>query len=519
MSERTQKSQDTTATESQEFKKTNKTDLKEQKSSKNSTGGDLSETGNSNEDANCLSDFPEEELQVLAALWSLAMKADLPPDVERRIAPFRKFQQIPEQSLEIMRSALNSDAELRASMHEKLTEEDSDFLSMLVNFVDEQTRNSAKTSKPEHEPKHNSKELLEKHYPALVNLWLLRPPGWRQELDRLLILHSELRLLEETSTRQRNEIQNVKNSPQKTKDKETKTKKEIEKLRLKLKEEQSGKRMADSQVRKLTDQFADAEELMKQLREDLNTKTDELTSIRRRHEKLQKDLTEKQQNIQRLEKQVRQLTEEQQSKPPPKPKKKRTGYKRKNHPIIDNASSEPRHPIAPPKGTGSFSETSAFHYMHQTTIVIIDGYNFIYCGWQEETQDLHAHFENGEQRSKSSDSAHQTGLEVFRNRLIDNCLQAFAAYKSYKLERISIIFDGKYPAPATSYPPQSGVQVIFTKNGAIADDEIVDRIQQYPATKAIVVVTDDNELRNRCKEHGATIMSVTQLLRIFQQKH
>jgi len=190
-------------------------------------------------------------------------------------------------------------------------------------------------------------------------------------------------------------------------------------------------------------------------------------------------------------------------------KKRRTGYRRGKDSFQATEEIALREPLKPLPGKGAWSETTALDYMRNLSFVLVDGYNFIFRIRQEETRDLH---------SQQSDSAKHSDLEVFRNQLVDNCSEVYATYKTYKLEEVNIIFDGKYPAPTSSAPPQSGVQVFFSKNGMSADDEIVRRIQQYPSTKSIGVVTDDYELRRRCEEHGATIMSSTQFWNIFAKK-
>jgi predicted RNA-binding protein with PIN domain len=56
------------------------------------------------------------------------------------------------------------------------------------------------------------------------------------------------------------------------------------------------------------------------------------------------------------------------------------------------------------------------------------------------------------------------------------------------------------------------VGVVFTDAGRIADDEIVARVNAEPPERPVVVVTSDNELRERTAALGASVARSTALL-------
>ena len=452
---------------------------------------------------------PVEELLLLGPLWIMAMfSEDLSPEVERRVAKFKRFQKPPEASYEIMRSALHDDAGLRQSILESLEDDDPAVAKKMLEQLDARGKELTKVAKSADGPGYTAQELLSKQFTDMMRLWLARPEGWRAELDRLLALHTELRLYEVSIAKQRQELEQLKGSPKKDQAKQDKTRKKAEQAKSQLQKEQTEKQQLEKQVREQAQELLDAQEQIRRSKSEV----EEMASLRRQCDKLQKDLTARQHHISKLEKELRKLRNAAKPETESKPAARRTGYKRKDHVKLDPAQLEPRQPIVLPMGTNSLSETAAHHYMRQAAVVIVDGYNFIFCGWQQETENLTY---KGKKSPPKPNASNSPGLEVYRNRLIDNCARVFAAHKRYALEHFSIIFDSSFPNLAMSSPPASGVDVLFTQRTTDADNEIVDRIRQYPNNKPLVVVTDDMELRIRCKALGATIMSVTQLLRIF----
>lgn len=72
-----------------------------------------------------------------------------------------------------------------------------------------------------------------------------------------------------------------------------------------------------------------------------------------------------------------------------------------------------------------------------------------------------------------------------------------------------VVFDGA-AAAARGVPPARGVEVRFTPEGVIADDEIVLAVEA--TDEPVVVVTDDTELRARVAALGADVVPTANLL-------
>ena len=418
------------------------------------------------------SKHPDEELEVLSDLWDAAMRVPLPPDVARHMTPFAKFRKMPAPGQKILREALDLDADFR----EKLLE---DWQENPVKFADEQTA-------------------------VMAVMWLSRPPRWREEIDRFVIMKSSIQALQSENKDLQVKLRQAEAEQQRVKNLQDKRKKKTAKAKSQSEKDQLKRVQAESQAEKLTEDFEAAKESIRSLKSDLANESNELENLQRHHNKLRKTLSKREQRISQLEREIRHLQNPEEEE---EPDERRRGFTKDE--IWGDALEvqEPRLPISPPPGVSQFSRTAAEHYATETSILFVDGYNFIFCGWRDETEHIH---------NRLANSAHKPGLEVFRNRLIDRSLALEAKFRPYNLEQICLVFDGKYPAPQADYPPQSGIQVVFSSPDKIADDEIVRRITQYPSTRQITVVSDDHDLRSRCYDKGATIMSVTQLLYLFE---
>jgi predicted RNA-binding protein with PIN domain len=99
-------------------------------------------------------------------------------------------------------------------------------------------------------------------------------------------------------------------------------------------------------------------------------------------------------------------------------------------------------------------------------------------------------------------------LEDQRTLLIDLCRRLARRWGA----EITVVFDG---ADVEAVPTKVGVGavgVVFTDAGRIADDEIVARVNAEPPERPVVVVTSDNELRERTAALGASVARSTALL-------
>jgi|GEM_PF-755410 len=73
----------------------------------------------------------------------------------------------------------------------------------------------------------------------------------------------------------------------------------------------------------------------------------------------------------------------------------------------------------------------------------------------------------------------------------------------------TIVFDGREDVVSLDFP--SEVRVVFSK-GESADDAIKRMVQESPAPRDIVLVTEDRDLGYFCRSYGAEIWTIAQLM-------
>ena len=78
-----------------------------------------------------------------------------------------------------------------------------------------------------------------------------------------------------------------------------------------------------------------------------------------------------------------------------------------------------------------------------------------------------------------------------------------------------VVFDGSKVAPGVGRRPRGPAAVEYSRPEEIADDHLVARLAGLPAAP-VVVVTNDKELQDRCRELGATIATSNQLLALIR---
>lgn len=443
--------------------------------------------GESSEDADAASEesvptkYPAEELEILAELWKFSCRVSLPPDVIRHVAPFAKFRKMPARGQRILRDALETDSEFRKAVLEEWQKD--------------------------------PLKLESEHLPAMIEMWLARPLRWRDEVDRFIFLQSNLQTVSSENADLQAKLRQAEAEQQRARNLQAKRQKKTAKAKSQSEKDQMKRAQAESQAEKLAEDYEAAKETVRRLKAELASESDGLQSLQRHHNKLRKTLSKREQRINQLEREVRHLKNPEAEEVPDE---RRRGFTKDEIWGDALAPQEPRLPIPPPPGVSQFSRTAAEHYVTETSVLFVDGYNFIYIAWPDETEHLQPGKTERFRDNNKKNSGHKPGLEVFRNRLIDKALSLEARFRPYNLDQICLVFDGKYPAPQAEYPPQSGIHVVFSPPDKIADDEIVERLSQYPNSKQIAVVSDDQELRSRCYDKGATIMSVTQLLYLFE---
>ena len=146
-----------------------------------------------------------------------------------------------------------------------------------------------------------------------------------------------------------------------------------------------------------------------------------------------------------------------------------------------------RSPLPVPGGRGADDpETLADWMGSDGVLVLVDGYNV----------------------TKHPLGFPDRGLEDQRTLLLDLCRRLARRFGA----AITVVFDGGTVGPLPTRLPIGPVEVVFTDAGRTADDEIVVRTNAAPPERPVVVVTSDNELRDRVTALGATVTRSPALL-------
>jgi predicted RNA-binding protein with PIN domain len=146
-----------------------------------------------------------------------------------------------------------------------------------------------------------------------------------------------------------------------------------------------------------------------------------------------------------------------------------------------------RSPLAVPGGRGADDpETLAAWMGVDGVLVLVDGYNV----------------------TKHPQGFPERGLEDQRTLLVDLCRRLARRFGA----EVTVVFDGGTVGPIPTRLPLGPVEVVFTDAGRTADDEIVARANAAPPERPVVVVTSDNELRDRVGALGATVTRSPALL-------
>jgi len=146
-----------------------------------------------------------------------------------------------------------------------------------------------------------------------------------------------------------------------------------------------------------------------------------------------------------------------------------------------------RAPLAVPGGRGADDpETLAAWMGTPGVLVLVDGYNV----------------------TKHPAGFPDRDLEDQRTLLLDLCRRLARRFGA----AVTVVFDGGTVGPLPTRLPLGPVEVVFTDAGRTADDEIVARTTVAPPERPVVVVSSDNELRERVAALGATVTRSPALL-------
>lgn len=136
-----------------------------------------------------------------------------------------------------------------------------------------------------------------------------------------------------------------------------------------------------------------------------------------------------------------------------------------------------RSPMSLPGGVLSSSSEAGEHFVRSDAAIVVDGYNVSKLAWQSRT------------------------LEQQRNSLLDaveNLARRFGT-------DITVIFDGASIVGAHAARRRL-VRVVYSPEGVIADDLIRDEVRRLPTSRAVVVVTNDNEIIRDVRAEGANTL-------------
>ncbi len=142
-----------------------------------------------------------------------------------------------------------------------------------------------------------------------------------------------------------------------------------------------------------------------------------------------------------------------------------------------------RKPLAMPGGVLGSSAAAAEFLLRSGASVLVDGYNVAKQAWPN--LDL-------------------TGQRVVLLDAIENLVRRFGS-------DITVVFDGADVLGASA-DGRRIVRVVFSPEGVIADDVIRDEVRRLPATRQVVVVTNDREIVADTRALGANTMSSDQLI-------
>ena len=148
---------------------------------------------------------------------------------------------------------------------------------------------------------------------------------------------------------------------------------------------------------------------------------------------------------------------------------------------------ERREPLPVPGGLGADDpKTLGAWLAAPDVLVLVDGYNV----------------------TKHERGFPERTLEDQRTLLLDLCRRVARRTGA----EITVVFDGASVAPVPTRLPLGPISMVFTDAGRTADDEIVARVNAAPPDRPVVVVSSDNELRDRSAALGASVTRSPALL-------
>jgi predicted RNA-binding protein with PIN domain/outer membrane murein-binding lipoprotein Lpp len=146
-----------------------------------------------------------------------------------------------------------------------------------------------------------------------------------------------------------------------------------------------------------------------------------------------------------------------------------------------------RKALAMPGGLMGNSDAAAEYLLRSGASVLVDGYNVAKEAWPR--------LDLASQRVVLLDA-------------IENLVRRFGS-------DITVVFDGADVVGAAA-DGRRIVRVVFSPEGVIADDVIRDEVRRLPVTRNVVVVTNDQEIVTDTRAMGANTMSSDQLISLMR---
>ena len=140
-----------------------------------------------------------------------------------------------------------------------------------------------------------------------------------------------------------------------------------------------------------------------------------------------------------------------------------------------------------PGGVMGASQTAAEYLLRSGASVLVDGYNVAKLAWP----DLDC-----------------KGQRIVLLDAIENLARRFGS-------DITVVFDGAEVVGAAA-DRRRIVRVVFSPDEVIADDVIRDEVRRLPATRQVVVVTNDQQIVRDVRAMGANTISSDQLLALMR---
>jgi len=80
-----------------------------------------------------------------------------------------------------------------------------------------------------------------------------------------------------------------------------------------------------------------------------------------------------------------------------------------------------------------------------------------------------------------------------------------------------VVFDGDSSVKQAGRETWRGVRIVFTETGETADRRIVEMIEDLPARRDRVVVSNDGEVARQCRLSGVNVMRVSEFVGILKR--